>query len=171
LKNCRDLPGSEVFQYIGQDGEQHKVESGDINEYLRTASGRDITAKDFRTWAATNLAVLALHKLAEKKPTNRGVVQAVKEVAQQLGNTAAVCRKSYIHPAVFDAYLQGGLQMKLASTDSKFYAPEMWAVERQVLGFLRAWLSKSATHQTLKVALRRSIKIARRPSSGAASNV
>lgn len=79
-----------------------------VNEYLRAASGQDITAKDFRTWAATNLALLALNRLTEKKPSNTGLVQAIKEVARQLGNTPAVCRKSYIHPAVFEAYLQGG---------------------------------------------------------------
>jgi DNA topoisomerase I len=171
LKNCRDLPGSELFQYIGEDGEQHKVESGDINEYLRAAAGRDITAKDFRTWAATNLSVVALHRLTEKKPTNRGLVQAVKEVAQQLGNTPAVCRKSYIHPAVFDAYLQGGLRMRLASTDTESYAAEMWAIERQVLGFLRGWISGSASQQTLKVALKRSIKIARGQSNGVITSI
>ena len=160
LKNCRDLPGSELFQYIDEDSQQHSIESGDINEYLRTVSGQDITAKDFRTWAATNLTFLALSRLAEKKPSNRGLVQAIKEVAQELGNTPAVCRKSYIHPTVLQAYLVGGLRTKLVSADTEFYPSEIWVFEQKVLRFLRAWISGSAPEQTLKVALRRSIKIA-----------
>ena len=162
LKNCRDLPGSELFQYIDEDGQLHSVESGDINEYLRSTSGQDITAKDFRTWAATNLAFLALNKLTDEKPSNRGLVQVIKEVAQQLGNTPAVCRKSYIHPAVMEAYLQEGLRRKLAPVDPERYPSEIWAFEQKVLRFLRAWISGSAAEQTLKVALKRSIKSRRK---------
>ena len=162
LKNCRDLPGSELFQYIDERGERHSIESGDVNEYLRAASGRDITAKDFRTWAATNLAFLALNRLTEEKPTNKGLVQAIKEVAQQLGNTPAVCRKSYIHPAMFEAYLQGALRTKLPSTDSELYPSEIWTFEQSVLRFLRGWLSGSTADDRLKATLKRSISIAAR---------
>jgi DNA topoisomerase IB len=116
--------------------------------------------KTFRTWAATNLALLALTRSTEKTPSNRGLLQAIKEVAQQLGNTPAVCRKSYIHPAVFEAYLQGGLRIKLASEDTELYPSEIWAFEQKFLRFLRDWISGSAAHQTLKIALRRSIRIA-----------
>ncbi len=147
LKNCRDLPGSELFQYVDEDGQRHSVDSGDVNEYLRATSGQDITAKDFRTWAATNLALLALNRLTEKKPSNRGLVQAIKEVAQQLGNTPAVCRKSYIHPAVCEAYLQGGVRMELASEDTELYPSEIWAFEQKFLRFLRDWISESTVRQ------------------------
>jgi hypothetical protein len=92
--------------------------------------------------------------LTEEKPSNKSLVRAIKEVAQQLGNTPAVCRKSYIHPAVFRAYLQGGLRMKLASVDSEIYPSEIWAVEQKVLRFLRAWTSGAAAQQALKVALK-----------------
>jgi DNA topoisomerase-1 len=160
LKNCRDLPGSELFQYIDENGQRHRVESGDVNQYLRAASGQDITAKDFRTWAATNLAFLALNRLTEEKPSNRQLVQVVKEVAQQLGNTPAVCRKSYIHPTVFEAYLQGGVRTKLASVDTELYPSEIFAFEKKVLRFLRDWISGSAAQRTLKLSLQRSIKIA-----------
>jgi DNA topoisomerase-1 len=119
-----------------------------VNEYLRAASGQDITAKDFRTWAATNLALLALNRLTEKKPSNRGLVQAIKEVAQQLGNTPAVCRKSYIHPAVCEAYLQGGLRRKLVSENTELYPSERWAFEQKFLRFLRDWISESTARQT-----------------------
>ena len=109
---CRDLPGQDLFQYLDEDGERSNATSDDVNEYLREASGEDITAKDFRTWAATNLAASALREFeafdtAAKAKTN--LVRAVEEVARRLGNTPAICRKCYIHPAVFDGYLDGSL--------------------------------------------------------------
>jgi DNA topoisomerase I len=160
LKKCRDLPGSELFQYIDEEGQQHSVESGDVNDYLRAASGQDITAKDFRTWAATNLAFQALNRSIDRQPSNRRLVQAIKEVAQQLGNTPAVCRKSYIHPAVMEAYLQGELRVKLAPAESESYPSEIWVFEQNVLRFLRSRTSGSSGHRTLRAALKKSIKIA-----------
>src|SRR5581483_4035244 len=112
LKQCRDLPGSELFQYVDEQGERHAIDSNDLNEYLREISGQDITAKDFRTWAATNLAALALRGLEafdSEAKAKKNVVQAVEAVAKLLGNTPAVCRKCYIHPAIFDGYLDGTL--------------------------------------------------------------
>jgi DNA topoisomerase-1 len=88
------------------------VESDDVNEYLREISGEEITAKDFRTWAATNLAALALSELEQfdsQTKAKKNIVQAVESVSKMLGNTPAVCRKCYIHPAVFDGYLDGSL--------------------------------------------------------------
>jgi DNA topoisomerase-1 len=110
LKSCHELPGAEVFKYLGEDGERHHISSQHVNDYLREISGHHITAKDFRTWAATNLAALEMVSLHETKPTRRGVVAAVKRVAAQLGNTPAVCRKSYIHPRVLASYLDGSLR-------------------------------------------------------------
>ena len=98
IKNCRDLAGSELFQYLDEDGTRHSIDSGDVNDYLREVSGREITAKDFRTWAATNLAVLAALELNEKNRTRKGTLQVIKQVAEQLGNTPSVCRKS-LHPS------------------------------------------------------------------------
>ncbi len=109
---CRDLPGYDLFQYIDDDGRQRTVGSSDVNDYLRAAMGEDFTAKDFRTWAGTVRAALVLAALGPATSQTQGkrnVVAAVKLVAAQLGNTAAVCRRCYVHPAVFDAYDAGTL--------------------------------------------------------------
>ncbi len=112
VKRCRELPGQHLFQFVDHDGVRHGIGSDDVNAYLHEISGEDITAKDFRTWAATNLAAMALHEL-ERYDTDaknkKNVVQAVEAVAGLLGNTPSVCRKCYIHPAIFDGYLDGSL--------------------------------------------------------------
>jgi DNA topoisomerase-1 len=109
VRRLRDLPGQELFQYLDTDGSVVNVGSADINAYLRETAGEEFSAKDFRTWAGTVLAALFLAKqhATEKKPTKRSIVRAIEEVAARLGNTVAVCRKSYIHPAVIEAYLDG----------------------------------------------------------------
>lgn len=112
IKRCRDLPGQHLFQFVDGDGQHHGIGSDDVNEYLREISGEDITAKDFRTWAATNLAAMALRELERfdsEAKNKKNVVHAVEAVAGLLGNTPSVCRKCYIHPAIFDGYLDGSL--------------------------------------------------------------
>jgi DNA topoisomerase-1 len=111
VKRCQELPGQQLFQYLDDDGRRRSVESADVNAYLREAAGDDFTAKDFRTWAGTVLAAWALHELAPagSKPVKRNVVRAIENVSARLGNTVAVCRKCYVHPAVVDAYLDGSL--------------------------------------------------------------
>jgi DNA topoisomerase-1 len=136
VKNCRDLPGSELFQYIDEGGERHCIDSADVNGYLREISGRDITAKDFRTWAATNLAVLALADQDQEPPTKKAQVAAIKQVAKRLGNTPAICRKCYIHPAVLECYLDGSLRRTLAAVGQEEPPAEMWRIERIVMRFL-----------------------------------
>jgi DNA topoisomerase-1 len=136
VKNCRDLPGSELFQYIDETGERHCIDSADVNDYLREISGREITAKDFRTWAATNLAVLALAAQEQEPPTKKGQIEAIKEVAKRLGNTPAICRKCYIHPAVLEGYLDGSLRRTLAAVGQEEEPAEMWRIERLVMRFL-----------------------------------
>jgi DNA topoisomerase-1 len=112
VERCRDLPGQDLFQFVDHDGDTHGIGSDDVNEYLQEISGEEITAKDFRTWAATNLAAEAL-AAAEvhdtKTKAKRALVEAVESVAKRLGNTPAICRKCYIHPAVFEGYLDGSL--------------------------------------------------------------
>jgi DNA topoisomerase I len=104
VKGCRDLPGQELFQYVDDAGRRCTLGSGDVNDYLREISGEDFTAKDFRTWAGTVLMCAAFRRMdAAETPTSKRVLQAVDAVAGMLGNTRAVCRKSYIHPAVIDA--------------------------------------------------------------------
>ena len=136
LTNCRELPGSELFQYLDEQGQRHSIDSGDVNDYLREISGREISAKDFRTWAATNLAALALSVLNEDNPTKKGTLQVIKEVATQLGNTPSVCRKCYVHPAVFEGYLAGSLKMTATVEDLDEFPAGVWALERQVLRYL-----------------------------------
>ena len=110
VSRCQDLPGQELFGYLDADGEVRSVGSSDVNDYLREISGQEFTAKDFRTWSGTILAALALREFAEvdsEAEAKRNVVRAVERVAEWLGNTPAVSRKSYIHPALIDAYLDG----------------------------------------------------------------
>ena len=110
VRRCQDLPGQELFVYLDEDGEVRSIGSHDVNDYLREISGHDFTAKDFRTWAATVLAALALAREERGgKPSvaKRRVVRAIARVSAWLGNTPAVSRKAYIHPSVIEAYLDG----------------------------------------------------------------
>jgi DNA topoisomerase-1 len=112
LGRAQELPGQRLFKYVDEDGDLRPVESTDVNAYLREALGEDFSAKDFRTWAGTLLAAraLALETPPETETsTKRSLNTCVKAVAGLLGNTAAVCRKCYIHPAVFDAWRDGRL--------------------------------------------------------------
>ena len=112
VKKCNDLPGQDLFQFTDEHGTLHGIGSDDVNAYLHEISGEEITAKDFRTWAATNLAALALAELEtydSAAKAKKNVVHAVEHVAKKLGNTPSVCRKCYIHPAIFDGYLDGSL--------------------------------------------------------------
>ncbi|MFL5679730.1 MAG: DNA topoisomerase IB [Chloroflexota bacterium] len=110
VKRCQELPGQELFQYVDDDGTVRDVASDDVNEYLREISGGDFTAKDFRTWAGTVLAYRALRALepaSSATDAKRKVVAAMRETAGRLGNTPAVARQSYVHPAVVEAYMDG----------------------------------------------------------------
>jgi DNA topoisomerase-1 len=110
VKQCRDLPGQELFVYVDSRGTVQSIGSGDINDYIREVTGEDFTAKDFRTWSATVLAVTALRELppaSTKGRSEKNVVLAVEAVARLLGNTRAVCRKSYVHPGVVESYIDG----------------------------------------------------------------
>ncbi|MGH6915128.1 MAG: DNA topoisomerase IB, partial [Geminicoccales bacterium] len=112
VRSCQELPGQELFQYVDDEGLQRDVTSADVNEYLQEVSGEPFTAKDFRTWAGTVLASLALSEFESfdsQAAAKRNLTRAIEQVAGQLGNTPAVCRKSYIHPEVLDAYLDGSL--------------------------------------------------------------
>jgi DNA topoisomerase I len=137
IKQCRDLPGYELFQYIGDDGERYAVDSADINDYLRQIAGGEFSSKDFRTWAGTVLAARALsefHGSEKKIPLKKNILQAIEAVAKRLGNTKAVCRKCYIHPAVIDAYKDGSFlqilkrRVKKSANSVRELAPEEAAV-------------------------------------------
>jgi DNA topoisomerase-1 len=112
VRGCQELPGQHLFEYRGEDGGMHSVSSTDVNAYLHTACGPDISAKDFRTWAGTVEAALLFDALTDKVPSKKTVKAVVALVANRLGNTPAVCRKCYIHPAVFEAFERGQLTLK-----------------------------------------------------------
>jgi DNA topoisomerase I len=120
VRSCRDIPGQELFQYRDRRGHPHSIDSADVNDYLRGAAGDDFSAKDFRTWTGTVLAALALCEIAradeaaDRRGDVRRVARAIAAVAQRLGNTPAVCRKSYVHPAVIASYMDGDLGAALA---------------------------------------------------------
>jgi DNA topoisomerase-1 len=111
IKRCMELPGQNLFQYLDDDGLRHNVTSSDINAYLHNLTGSDFTAKDYRTWAASAHALATLRKLhwEPEADAKKHIVQVVKEVSKQLGNTPAICRKCYIHPAVLEGFLLGNL--------------------------------------------------------------
>jgi len=112
VKRCRDIPGQRLFQYEGEDGEYHSVYSQDVNDYLRQITGEEFSAKDFRTWRGTLLAAEALRQLEpfeSKVQAKKNVLRAIDFVAERLGNTRAVCRRCYIHPALLEAYTAGEL--------------------------------------------------------------
>jgi DNA topoisomerase I len=113
VRRIQDLPGYELFQYLDEDGARRAVESSDVNAYIREAAGDDFTSKDFRTWAGTVLAARALLDCGPFRSTadaRRNIARTIEEVARKLGNTKAVCRKCYIHPAVLEGYLEGRLR-------------------------------------------------------------
>jgi DNA topoisomerase-1 len=112
VKRCQDLPGYELFQYLDESGEQHAVDSADVNDYLQAISGQPFTAKDFRTWAGTVLACSMLREFEAcetQTQAKKNLVQAIASVAERLGNTPAVCKKCYVHPVVIETYMSGSM--------------------------------------------------------------
>jgi DNA topoisomerase-1 len=150
VNRLQDLPGQQLFQWQDDDGELHGVESDDVNEYIREAAGDDFTAKDFRTWGGTVLAAWALQELGEyasQTQAKRHVVEAVESVARQLGNTPAVCRRCYVHPAVISAHLDGGLLANLERRAEETLAAsldDLSGREAAVLAFLRRRIAEAA---------------------------
>jgi DNA topoisomerase I len=150
VKACRDLPGYELFQYVDDGGQRHTLTSTEVNAYLHEITGEEITAKDFRTWAGTNLAALALREFEHVDSDamrKRAVVRAVERVAKHLGNTPAVCRRCYIHPEIFEGFLDGTLLTTLAEQTRIYLAAEieeMSAEEAAVVAFLRLRLGEFA---------------------------
>lgn len=139
VRKCREIPGQDLFAYIDECGQPCDVGSADVNEYLREIAGEDVTAKDFRTWAATTLAAVALERCEageSKAALKRNVRRAVEAVAEMLRNTATVCRKCYIHPAVIEGYLDGTLRSSLRRTARSIACAGLKPEEAAVLAFL-----------------------------------
>ena len=150
IKKCQDLPEQELFEYLDDDGQRRDVTSSDVNAYLKEISGQDFTAKDYRTWAGTVLAALALQEFESfdsQAQAKRNVVAAIERVAKRLGNTKAVCRKCYIHPHIIESYMDGSLIENLRKKAQKMLKPmhELHPQEAAVLALLTRRLAADAT--------------------------
>jgi DNA topoisomerase-1 len=169
VRSCQEIPGQHLFQYIDESGERQEVDSADVNAYLQEISGEPFTAKDFRTWAGTVLASLALSEFEgfdSQAGAKRNVKHAIEQVAAQLGNTPTVCRKSYIHPEIVESYLDGSLLELLKERVEDVLRedlPGLRSEEAAVLGLLqqrltRAMDERKAAPPDLKSALQQSIE-------------
>jgi DNA topoisomerase I len=147
VQRCQAVPGEDLFQYMDDDGVRQSIGSGDVNEYIREISGQEFTAKDFRTWAGTLLAVGALTEVgawSSQRQAKSNVLRAIDRVAEQLNNTRAVCRKYYVHPAVFDSYLAGTMLEHLQNGTKQGAAGGLSSDEAAVVRLLRHHLSQEA---------------------------
>jgi len=152
IRKCQELPGAELLQYLDEAGEVRDIGSGDVNDYLREITGQEFTAKDFRTWAGTVLAAHALHEFElvdSKAKMKKNIVQAIESVAKKLGNTRAVCKKCYIHPAVLDSYMDGSMLETLGQRARKLdkQLGKLRPEEAAVLMLLQSRLAREATQQ------------------------
>ena len=144
VQRCHDLPGQELFQYLDDAGARQTVEAEDVNEYLRAISGREVTAKDFRTWAGTMIAAQTLREMGvapTKRAAEQNVVKAIEQTAARLGNTRSVCRKYYVHPALIEAYLAGVVlppPTKTPWVERDGSGPTLRRHEAEVLDFINA---------------------------------
>jgi DNA topoisomerase-1 len=142
IRACQELPGQDLLQYFDDDKTLRALSSGDVNAYLKEIAGRDVTAKDFRTWAGTVLMARFLKtsgQFENATKAKRAMSAAVKQVAAALGNTPSVCRKSYIHPAVTDAYLGGVFVLEAVRVNGASESTGLRAEEASVLSLLRGW--------------------------------
>jgi DNA topoisomerase-1 len=143
VRRCQALPGEDLFQYVDENGVQQTIGSSDVNDYLRETTGEDFTAKDFRTWAGTTLALEALEDLGPavtEKEAKATILQAIDRVSEQLNNTRAICRKYYVHPLVFDHYMAaaaGNGNGAKARNGRKASTPGLTPKERAVVALLR----------------------------------
>jgi DNA topoisomerase I len=148
IKACQELPGQELIQYIDDDGKPQDVTSSDVNSYLRQITGKDITAKDFRTWSGTVLAAMALSELGtfdSAAQAKRNLRSAIEKVSARLGNTPTICRKCYVHPEVLSSYMDGRLILEINSDLEDELRGELTAFkpeEAAVLALLRSRLAK-----------------------------
>ena len=146
IQRCQELCGEELFKYEDDEGKRQVVEAEDVNEYLQNVTGRDITAKDFRTWAGTMLVADALRSMGPaktKREAEKNIIAAVDVTAKRLGNTRSVCRKYYIHPVLIEAYLEGSVLPPMPDrkwSKRKSTGPTLRQHEMDVLAFIKARL-------------------------------
>ena len=140
VRQCHDLPGQKLFEYVSESGELCGVSSGDVNEYLRAVSGHSLTAKDFRTWTGTVECAVALRDIGEfssETEAKRNIVAAIKIAARRLGNRAATCRAYYVHPTVTEAYLAGNLIAAMKRSRAEAADDSLSADEKAVLDIVQ----------------------------------
>jgi len=150
VKQCQDLPGQELFQYKTEEGESVKVDSADINQYLREITAEDFTAKDFRTWHGTAHMAEQLAAMGAAKSETEGkhnIVQAVKETAKHLGNRPTACRKYYIHPIVFDSYVDQTIIQAMRNIHSGSRRTGLSETEVAVLRLIQSSVGTRKRHQ------------------------
>jgi DNA topoisomerase I len=158
VRQCRDLPGQELFQYIDAEGERHSIGSAEVNDYVRELAGGDFSAKDFRTWAGTVLAARALKELvpfSSQRQAKRNVLDAIEAVAMMLGNTRSVCRKCYVHPEILAAYFDGTLIAALNRRARAARPRGLRPDEAAVFAFLKRRLARDATRARRPAGTRR----------------
>ncbi|MFC3458479.1 DNA topoisomerase IB [Massilia haematophila] len=164
IRSSRDLPGQELFQYVDEDGDTHSIDSSDVNDYLRTITGEDYTAKDFRTWSGTVLAAMALQefeKFDSETQAKKNIVRAIESVAEKLGNTPSVCRKCYVHPAVLDAYLEGSVLEALRERTEQQLTEDLHTLqpeEAAVLAMLQQRLAREQENPTPPASSQRKLR-------------
>jgi DNA topoisomerase-1 len=151
VERCQELPGQDLFQYLDENGERQSLDSADVNAYLQEISGQPFTAKDFRTWAGTVLAAMALQEFESfdtQAAAKKNIVSAIERVSERLGNTPTVCRKCYIHPAILDAYIDGSmlesLRRKAEEELTGSHLAKLKPEEAAVVGLLRERLTMAA---------------------------
>jgi DNA topoisomerase I len=153
IKACQELPGQELLQYLDEAGQHQDITSADVNAYLQDITGSDITAKDFRTWAGTVLAALALRELESfdsAAKAKKNIRTAIERVAARLGNTPTICRKCYVHPEVINSYLEGSLLLEMkseAESELRNKIADLTPEEAAVLATLRARLEEKAERE------------------------
>jgi len=157
IRQCQDLPGQQLFEYVDELGATHAIDSNDVNEYLREISGGDFTAKDFRTWVGTVQCALVLSEseaVSTQAERKARLKEAINVVAGRLGNTPAVCRKCYVHPEVLAAYIEEGTIGTIAAGKR---AAGLLAEERFVVSFLKQRAQETPQQRTI-AQLRRSLR-------------
>ena len=150
VRACQDLPGQRLFVYLDEQGQPQEVTSSDVNDYLKEITGRDITAKDFRTWAGTVLAALALREIEHsetKAAAKANLRAAIEQVAARLGNTPTICRTCYIHPEILSCHAEGALLLEIKEQAGRAAGNLLKAEEAAVLALLEARVSRTLEDQ------------------------
>jgi len=146
IKRIMDLPGQDLFQYIDENGERHAISSSDVNTYLKEITGRDYTAKDFRTWLGTmhtTLTLRTLDRFENLTQAKKNVLLAIEAASKKLGNTPSICRKCYVHPLIIESYMAGAMfDLLETNIDAAYEEEALNYVENYIIKLLQSKLSQ-----------------------------